>query len=127
METKALIKELIIKSLEQLKAEAVISDFDESKIIVERTRDKTHGDFATTIALTLAKSANIPSRDLVAQILDHLPASPSIQKAELAGPGFINFFVEDSALYQVLKEILEKKDHYGCSELGAKKKILLEF
>ena len=67
---------------------------------VERTRDSRHGDFATNIAMRLAKSVGLNPRQLAAQIIENLPASELVDKVEIAGPGFINFHVSASAFHQ---------------------------
>lgn len=91
-----------------------------------RPRQEGHGDFATNFPLIAAKLAGCTPRTLAAEIQAALAASPGIERVEIAGPGFLNFFVADSALWPLIPEILTQADHYG--ELPRKsKKILLEF
>jgi len=94
---------------------------------VERTRDSSHGDFACNIAMRLARSAGKNPRELAATIIDALPDSELVVKVEVAGPGFINFTVSDSALQQAVAGIIEMGDAYGQLQKKDQPKILLEF
>jgi arginyl-tRNA synthetase len=96
-------------------------------IHIENTKDKQHGDFATNIALVLAKAAKQKPRDIAELIVKHLPATPALTKVEIAGPGFINFFLAPSAFYQVIPTILSAKDQFGRTDIGAGKRIMVEF
>jgi len=96
-------------------------------IQIESTKDKKHGDFATNAALVLAKAAKKKPRDLAQQLIDALPASPHIEKVEIAGPGFINFFLLPQALYATVPQILKEKNQYGRSKIGREKLVLIEF
>lgn len=94
---------------------------------VERTRDPRHGDFATNIAMRLARAAGRNPRELAAAIIEALPESETIAKVEIAGPGFINFYVSDAAFHQELAAIIEAGDCYGRQAAKTKPRILLEF
>ena len=94
---------------------------------VERARDSRHGDFATNIAMRLAKSVGTNPRDLAAQIIQHLPESEFVDKVEIAGPGFINFHVGSAAYHQELASILESGENYGRQEVREAPRYLLEF
>ena len=98
-----------------------------STIAVERTRDRAHGDFACNIALTLAKSARRKPRELAEQIVAALPASEQVAKVEVAGPGFINFFLAPAAFQNVVNEVLASGANYGRSTRGAGQSIQVEF
>ncbi len=97
------------------------------RINVDRTKDKSHGDLASNIALTLAKPAGKPPRDVAQLIIDALPTSDQLSKAEIAGPGFINFFLNKAAASQVIKDILAAGKEYGRSSEGQGKKVQVEF
>ena len=99
----------------------------EPRIMVDRTRDKSHGDLASNIAMTLAKAAGMPPRDIAQRIIDALPVSDSVSKAEIAGPGFINFFLNESAAAAVVKDILAQGKHYGHCQDGQGRKVQVEF
>ncbi len=94
---------------------------------VERARDSRHGDFASNIAMRLAKSIGTNPRELAAQIIAHLPDNEFVDKVEIAGPGFINFYVGSAAFHQEVASILESGDTYGREEPKEKPRYLLEF
>ncbi len=96
-------------------------------IQIDATKDKQHGDFASNVALILAKSAQKKPRDIAERIVQMLPPSPYIQKVEIAGPGFINFFLSANALNDVVTRILTEKETYGRCTIGRGKRILVEF
>lgn len=96
-------------------------------IQLEATKDKQHGDFASNIALMLAKPAQKKPRDIAELIVSALPAHPAIIKVEIAGPGFINFFLSSAALYDIVPTILASGAEFGKSKIGRAKKVLLEF
>ena len=95
--------------------------------LLERTRDRKHGDFATNVALALAKSAGRKPRELATAIVQALPASPLIAKTEIAGPGFINFFLSPTAYHTELKAILDAGERYGRNDFGKGAKVMVEF
>ncbi len=94
---------------------------------VERVRDSRHGDFATNIAMRLAKSVGTNPRELAAQIVENLPDTGYIDKVEIAGPGFINFHIGSAAFHQEVATILESGDTYGRQEAKESPRYLLEF
>lgn len=94
---------------------------------VERTRDARHGEFTTNIAMRLAKSLGKSPRDIAAMIIEQLPHSELVDKVEIAGPGFINFYVSDLARHQELTAVISRGSSYGRQETRAKPKVLLEF
>ena len=92
-----------------------------------RTKDRSHGDFASNIAMIGSKAAGMKPRDLAEKILAALPEVADITKAEIAGPGFINFFLNADQRFAVLDQIQAQKDQYGRSQANAAKKIQVEF
>lgn len=94
---------------------------------MERTRDRAHGDFASSIALALAKTARCKPRDLAQSVITALPPSDSVQRVEIAGPGFINFFLRSTAYHQVVREILAQGEAFGRSQQGAGQSVQVEF
>jgi arginyl-tRNA synthetase len=100
---------------------------DAPSIEIDHTNDPKHGDFASNIAMILAKPIGLPPRDIANGIIQCLSEFPFLDKCEIAGPGFINFFLTKDAYYQIIPEILEQAKDYGKSELGNSKKILLEY
>ena len=94
---------------------------------VERTRDARHGDFTTNIAMRFAKSIGRNPREIAQAIIDALPESELVDKAEIAGPGFINFHVSATAFHREMSGVLESGNQYGRQETRSAPKILLEF
>jgi len=94
---------------------------------IERTRDASHGDFASNVAMRLAKPAGMSPRDIAAKIIERLQDSDQVDKVEIAGPGFINFHLSATAFHRELHSILEQGVCYGRQEAKDKPRILLEF
>jgi arginyl-tRNA synthetase len=94
---------------------------------VERTRDASNGDFASNIAMRLAKTARRSPRDLAAAIVEQLPDTDQIEKIEIAGPGFINFYLSAAAFHAEVATILDKGGEYGRHAPKSAPRILLEF
>ena len=102
---KAQIQQLLEQTVSSLKAAALIPVELEPRIQVDNTKDKAHGDLATNLAMLLAKPAGKNPRELAQLIIDHLPASALVAKAEIAGPGFINFFLDTNWLAKQIEAI----------------------
>ncbi|MDH5311588.1 MAG: arginine--tRNA ligase, partial [Gammaproteobacteria bacterium] len=94
---KTSIAKLVDAALANLPELAESPELASTGTTVERTRDPRHGDFATNIAMRLAKPTGSNPRELAGRIIEALPESDLLDKAEIAGPGFINFFVSDAA------------------------------
>jgi len=94
---------------------------------VERTRDPSHGDFASNIAMRLAKPARKSPRDIATNIIDALSNNANVDKIEIAGPGFINFHLSLEAFHDELESILEQGAQYGRQPQRERPRILLEF
>jgi arginyl-tRNA synthetase len=124
---KDAIEKLIAAALARLPAGLLPGAVDPAWIVAERTRDASHGDFASNIALRLAKSARRNPRELAAAIVAALPPDPLVVRAEVAGAGFINFFLAADAHAAVLRRVLAEGARYGTSQAGAGTKVLLEF
>jgi arginyl-tRNA synthetase len=118
---------LIQSALDSLKTEGVLPSDLEPNIQIDRTRDASHGDYASNIALMMAKAAGCKPRDLAEKIVSKLPASDQVARVEIAGPGFINFTLTDAAGFAVVGAILEAGEAYGYSTIGADKTVQVEF
>jgi len=95
---------------------------------VEVPREKEHGDFATNLALMLAKPARMSPRKAAEILTNHFTTSGSwVERVEIAGPGFINFYLDPAWVYQVLPAIVQAGDNYGRQNLGKGKKVQVEF
>jgi arginyl-tRNA synthetase len=95
---------------------------------VEEPKAQAHGEFSTNIAMVMASRQKMPPRKIAEAIIDHLKDPDGIiAKTEIAGPGFINFFLEKSAWHPVLRKIHDANDRYGSSDIGKGRKIQVEF
>ena len=99
----------------------------DTPIHLERPRDPTHGDFATNLAMQLAKALKKNPREIANQLLAELPVSVLVAKAEIAGAGFINFTLDARAKVDVVGAVLVDGGNYGRSQLGAGHKVQVEF
>ena len=124
---KTRLEYLLKSAMDTLKVQGDLATELEATVMVERTRDTSHGDFATNLAMTLAKSAKINPRLLAEKIIGAMPNEPSVVKTEIAGPGFINFFIDPRAQFRIVQQILDEGREFGLSEVGAGQSVLVEF
>lgn len=124
---KQVIAGLIDSALKTLIENGTLPDDVQPNIMVENTRDKSHGDYASNIALTLAKPARCNPRQLAEKLVAALPQSDNLTRTEIAGPGFINFFISEASTSSLLTTILEQKENYGRNNEGAGRKVQVEF
>lgn len=120
------IEHLIQAALSKLQSSGILPVVP-TTIQIEAAKDKQHGDFASNIALMLAKPAQKNPREVADLIVAALPSSPHISKVEIAGPGFINFFLSSDALYDIIPKIIAQKHEFGRSKIGRAKRVLVEF
>jgi arginyl-tRNA synthetase len=99
----------------------------DTPIYLERPRDPTHGDFATNLAMQLAKALKKNPREIAGQLLAELPVSALVAKAEIAGAGFINFTLDARAKINVVGAVLVDGENYGRSQLGGARTVQVEF
>jgi len=124
---KAEIKNLVNIAFEQLKADGELSNDISAEIVIEHARDKSHGDFACNIAMRLAKSAKRKPRDIAELIILKIPASELVKSIDIAGPGFINFTLADTAFFSVVKNVIKQGENFGKSTAGKNEKVQIEF
>jgi len=93
----------------------------------EVPRDEAHGDYATNVAMALARPARKAPRQIAEAIVSHFPKSGLVDRLEIAGPGFLNVFLAADWCAESLKEVLAAGDAYGTSTAGQGKDLLLEF
>src|SRR5690625_453176 len=97
-------------------------------IALEKPKDKQHGDFAANIAMQLARIAKKAPRQIAEEIVAHLDqTAASIEKVDIAGPGFINFFMKSDFLGELIPTILEAGESYGQTDFGKGEKVQIEF
>jgi arginyl-tRNA synthetase len=124
---KQQLEELLLSALTRIGDASFAAAPQRDSIIVERTRDTQYGDFASNIALRLAKAARRNPRELAQAIVAALPASPLVARTEVAGAGFINFFLAKEAYADEIARIHAEGARYGRSTLGEGVRVLLEF
>jgi len=124
---KDAIATLLGAALRALSGQFVPAESIPAQLPIERTRDTTHGDFASNIAMLLAKPARRSPRELAERIVAALPADPRIARVEVAGPGFINFHLAPDAYREVVRDVLEAGASYGRSHSGEGTRIIVEF
>lgn len=97
-------------------------------VLLEVPKDKAHGDFATNIAMQLARIAKKAPRAIAEELVANFDREQAgIEKIEIAGPGFINFFLDNGYLRELIPQVLTEKDDYGSSDVGQGEKVLIEF
>ncbi|PVZ09671.1 MULTISPECIES: arginine--tRNA ligase [unclassified Pseudomonas] len=122
---KDTIRLLIQQALARLVAEGVLPEGLNVAIQVENARDKAHGDFASNIAMMLAKPAGMKPRDLAEKLIAALPADEQVSKVDIAGPGFLNFFQNTQALAQRLDAALADA-RLGVRKPGAPERVVVD-
>lgn len=120
------LKKTVEKAVKKLQKERKLPQFNIEDISFERPTSSEHGDWSTNVALVIAKKVNGNPRKVAEQIVS-LCKVKGIEKCEVAGPGFINFFVSQEYLQKELLEIIKKKDAYGTNKEERGKKVMVEF
>ncbi len=121
------IEELLIQALLHLKRDGLLPGDIKVSPQLERTRSAKHGEFASNVALVLAKQVKMPPRDLAEAIIDRLPRSRQVGRTEIAGPGFINFFMHQLALAGTVREALRDDRVYGHVAPDPDHRVTLEY
>lgn len=104
---KQYLQELLANCIKEFKNKGLLEANYEPKIIVDNTKDRTHGDFATNLAMQLAKPMKQKPQDLAKLIIEQIPADEHIKKIEIAGPGFINFYQNSNFLSEQILKIAQ--------------------
>lgn len=121
------VEQLLHAALAHLKGSVIPADTSLDILGIERTRDVANGDFATNIAMRLAKAAGMKPRELAQAIVAAMPASPQVLRVEVAGAGFINFFLASDAQADVVRRVHEEGDAFGHNGSGGGRKVIVEF
>ncbi len=124
---KNTIQTLLTQALSSLKTHGIIAADVSPNIQLSRTKDPSHGDFACNLAMMLAKPAAKNPRELAQLLIDALPQHEDLEKVEIAGPGFINFFIKQSNTLSVIDTINTQAETYGLSNIGGGRKVQIEF
>ncbi len=122
------LRELIMDALGRLTAEEAVPAVPLPDFNIEIPADKSHGDFAANTAMVCARAFKLPPRKIAELICDKIDLTGSLfDRAEIAGPGFMNFFLGDKWFSDVVENVLSEKENFGRTELGKGKKVLVEF
>ncbi|MGB0720824.1 MAG: arginine--tRNA ligase [Gammaproteobacteria bacterium] len=124
---KNALADLLGQALDRLKTDGTLPTDTAVDIRIENARGKGHGDFASNLALMLAKPARRNPRELAQALVEALPADARIAKVEIAGPGFINFHVADEARFAVIEQAIAAGESFGRGDIGAGKRVQVEF
>ncbi|MEO7803401.1 MAG: arginine--tRNA ligase, partial [Actinomycetota bacterium] len=120
------LRELISNGIEALRTDGVVST-ETPDIQLERPARSEHGHFSTNIALVMARDAGTSPRQLAETLVPMIPQSKLVDKTEIAGPGFINFYLSNEWLHATVREIATAKQAYGRTDTGANERISVEF
>ncbi|MEO6518051.1 MAG: arginine--tRNA ligase [Pseudoxanthomonas sp.] len=125
---RALIAAHIEGALDALRAAGTLpADLPSPDFVIERPKERAHGDFSSNAAMLLAKPARSNPRALAQQLADALPASTAIEKVEIAGPGFINFHLTPAAWQQQVRDVLDAGDGYGHNASAGGQTVGVEY
>lgn len=124
---KHTVEQLLKHALISLQKSGEVPDNLDIEIKVDRAKDPAHGDYASNLALILAKPCRQSPRKIAEFLVKAIPADPVVEKIEIAGAGFINFFIHSNSRSQIIAEALEKGNRFGCSTIGKNQKVLVEF
>jgi len=117
---------ILENALAEIGQEAAV-DLSNNKITIQENKDKSHGDYASNLAMSLSKTLAEPPRNIAIKIISKIPSTTWIEKVEIAGPGFINFFLESNAHNKILITIDQEKETFGRGGFGNGQKVLIEY
>jgi arginyl-tRNA synthetase len=124
---KSLLRELVTAAILRLQREGEIPPDVSVEVQIDRTREQRHGDFACNVALPLGRRLGKPPRAIAERIVAALPACEEVARLEIAGPGFINFFMTPASFRRVVPAILEAGSAFGRSAVGQGRRVQVEF
>ena len=122
---KQALRDLLLQAIRSLQNHSTSSgglpvELDVPNFVIERTRSREHGDFASNAAMLLAKPARAKPRELAEKLVAALPADAQVAKVEIAGPGFINFFLAPGAYHAELRRIFAEGDRHNVLQFSVK-------
>ena len=128
LQTQEILKDRILKAIEAAVADGELADGAVPEFIIEKPANKLNGDYSTNVAMAGARAFHKAPRMIAESILSHLDLDKTLfERAEIAGPGFINLFLSQKYYGEILKDVIACGDGYGRSDYGEGKKILVEF
>ncbi len=125
--TPAELSTTIVSCLSEAVAAGEVAVDVPETVAVERPRNREHGDWATNVALQLAKKAAMPPRALAEVLAARLAAAPGVARVDVAGPGFLNITVDAAAAGELARTVVEAGAAYGTGSSGAGQRVNLEF
>lgn len=102
-------------------------ELNDNLVMVEIPKDTSHGDYSTNIAMRLAKDLHKAPKDIASAVKEYLLKYPFINNVEIAGPGFINFYLKKDSITEVIKKVLTEGDNYGKNDFGNHEKVMVEY
>ena len=127
MSLKSQVESLFRSAVKSLHENNLLSEDATDKVACERCRDEQHGDFASNIAMALAKQAKTNPRELATRIVESMPDSDLVDSIEIAGPGFINVRLQHQAYFSLLNDVLSQAQNYGRAAKENGQKVMVEF
>ncbi|SDU31555.1 arginine--tRNA ligase [Desulfobacula phenolica] len=124
---KHTLKRIIFKAAQKAFEKGVFSSDEMPEMEIEEPRHQSHGDFSTNFAMVSAGIQKMPPRKIAEGLVALIETGSLIEKVEIAGPGFINFFLSKQAWHPVVNRILEQDKNYGASDIGKNEKVQVEF
>lgn len=121
------LEKLVLQAIEDAQKAGDLPEFEVEDPAFERPADTTHGDWSSTVAMRSARLARTAPKKIADAIVAHMPQSDDVDKVEVAGPGFINFYLSSSASNNVINAVREANNTWGASDLGHGFKINYEF
>lgn len=126
LEDSSLLKQKI-KGILEVSVTSSFPNAVNGDVNIEYPSSQEHGDYASNVAMHLAKKLAMNPREVAEKIVEKIAADQVVEKAEVAGPGFINFFVKEEYLNKEVQKVLEEKDKYGSTEVGKSKNLIAEY
>ncbi|MDF1689695.1 MAG: arginine--tRNA ligase [Cycloclasticus sp.] len=124
---KTRLASLLQQAITSLQTQGELPEEITLDIQIEHTRDPSHGDYASNVAMMLAKPAKKNPRQIAQSIINQLPSDKDVLKVNIAGPGFINFFINPLSQHAVISDILQQGVRFGTSNIAKGKKVQVEF
>ncbi len=127
-ETEKTLNNMIISAIDKAVSTGALPDAEKPEFIIEKPADKKNGDFSTNAAMAGARSYHKAPRMIAEAIVSNMDFEGTlIDRAEIAGPGFINFYLSDRYYSKIVKDAVEQGENYGKSDYGKGKRMLVEF
>ncbi len=121
------LEKLVRAAIAAAQEEQLLPSFEVKDLGFERPADSANGDWSSTVALRSAKLAHCAPRKVADAIVSHLAADDAVERVEVAGPGFINFYLRAASSNDVFRIVREQGSEYGRSDLGQQQSVQIEF